>query len=94
MYRIHFDPKIGRFVIQVAIWLGLRWKTVMVAQETESKVTFTFEKHSFAKYNDAMAHVAEIGLDKLYQNKSVNCYREHMNHAQPVQLPLHESYAR
>lgn len=23
MYRIHFDPKIGKFIIQVCIWIVL-----------------------------------------------------------------------
>ena len=88
MYRIHFDPKIGRFVIQVLVW-GIFWKSLKKLTEKMDSV----EVHSFQKLNEAMAHVSEIGLDKLYQNKSVNCYRDHMKQV-PQQLPLHDAYTR
>jgi hypothetical protein len=82
MYRIHFDQKIGRFIIQVLVY-GFSWKTVLVAKELKGEapypIKFDFEKHSFRTFEEAGKHISEIGLDKLYQNKSANCFHKHMN---------------
>jgi len=80
MYRIHFDPKIGRFVIQVLVW-GIFWKTIQIARESEDPAklpSFTFEEHSFRTYSETIAYVQEIGLNTLYKDCSKNKYREHM----------------
>ena len=78
MYRIHFDARIGRFIIQVLVY-GLFWKTVFHVSSQEEKIAkFQFEKHSFEKLTEASEHCTIIGLDKLYTNKSANYYREHM----------------
>lgn len=82
MYRIHFDQKIGRFIIQVLAY-GFLWKTVFIMKEnkegTNQSIKYDFEKHSFRTFDEAGLYVIEIGLNKLYQNKSANCFHNHMN---------------
>lgn len=73
MYRIHFNPKIGRFIIQVLIF-GCIWAPVKKLAESNDKV----EQLTFQKFDDAVSHVKSIGLDKLYADKSANKYREHI----------------
>ena len=74
MYRIHFDPKIGRFIIQVLV-LGFIWAPVKKLAESNDKV----EQLTFQKFDDAVSHVKSIGLDKLYADKSANVYREQVS---------------
>jgi hypothetical protein len=62
MYRIHFDHRTGMFVIQVLYW-GLFWTTVRSADN---------EGLSFKTFSEATKHVTAVGLDQLYQNKSIN----------------------
>ena len=69
MFRIHFMPIGGKFVIQISTMYGLIWKTV-----TESDG----QAKEFATYKDAVEYVSSIGLDTLYENKSENYYRAHM----------------
>lgn len=64
MFRIEFDHTNGCFVIQV-LRFGFLWKNV---QGTDS----------FLTYEEAVQHVRCIGLDKLYEDKSANKFREHM----------------
>ncbi len=80
MFRIHFNEKIGRFVIQVLV-LGIFWKTIQIARESKDPAKlprFTFEEHSFRTYAEAIAYVQEIGLNTLYKDRSKNKYHEHM----------------
>jgi hypothetical protein len=81
MYRIHFDPNVGRFVIQVLVW-GFIWESVRSLNEQGKKTSpLTFET-----YDDTVAHVQKMGLHTLYQDRSANKYREH--------IQRHDSYAR
>lgn len=61
MYRIHFDPKIGKFIIQVLCWYAV-WRTV---QHEDTGLTFDTLGH-------AERYVADTGLGSLYINKSAN----------------------
>jgi len=72
MYRIHFDPKIGRFIIQVLV-LGFIWAPVKKLADTNDKV----DRLTFNKFSDAVDHVHAIGLDKLYIDKSANVYQSY-----------------
>ncbi len=56
MYRIEFDPSSGKFVIQVS-WFGF-WRKV--------------SKAAFENYFEATEHVKAIGLNQLYQDRSIN----------------------
>ena len=67
MYRIHFDPRVGEFVIQVMKW-GLFWITVST-------------NHPLTTYDEARAHVGAIGLDKLYQDRSENIRQNYLRSA-------------
>jgi len=64
MYRIHFDYKTAQFVVQVVV-LGLIWRN---AQDMAYKT-----------YDEALKAVSNIGLDKLYANRSDDQYRVHMS---------------
>lgn len=61
MWRIHFEPKIGKFVIQVLRY-GMFWVSVRGGEEVLSFVT----------HDDALSHVVHIGLDRLYRDRSAN----------------------
>lgn len=73
MFRIHFDPRLGRFLIQVKV-NGFFWKNVMKLADKEP----ISEAMTFKTFADAQEHVKSIGLDKLYANKSENRFREYM----------------
>ena len=63
MYRIMFDYKTARFVVQIWAY-GLFWRN---AQDL-----------NYGTYNEALDAVQNIGLDKLYQDKSANAYQAYM----------------
>lgn len=83
MYRIHFNPIFGRFVIQVLVW-GFLWESIRQVDE-QGKKTFPI---TFETYDDAIAHIQKIGLHTLYQDRSINRYREH------IQNGRSDNYAR
>ena len=55
MFRIHFDHRIGLWVIQIN-WLGMLWLTV---KNEKGAISFT-------KYDDTRDWVKIVGLDKAY----------------------------
>lgn len=67
MYRIHFDPRTGRFVVQVMA-LGIFWQTVAIGEG---------EPLAFPTYQQAVTHVNAIGLDVLYVNRSADAFRKY-----------------
>jgi len=73
MYRIHFDPRFGRFVIQVKFY-GCFWRNIVKLADNNS----TTESLMFKTFKEAEEHVQSIGLDKLYVDRSVNKFREYM----------------
>ena len=74
MFRIHFDPKLGRFIVQVQKF-GVIWVNVMGLKDDNSGV----EALTFKTFDEAVSHVKSIGLDKLYADKSANKFREYMS---------------
>lgn len=79
MYRIHFDPKTGRFIIQVATgMLGLFWTTVGREIHRLAGESPVWEPLRFEKYRDACLHVDTIGLSALYDDRSINKFHAHM----------------
>lgn len=67
MYRIHFDYKTARFVVQV-LRCGLVWRSA--------------EGLDYGTYDEATSAVTAIGLDKLYANKSHDKFRAYMRAVQ------------
>lgn len=67
MYRIHFNPKTGKFVIQVQAF-SMLWVDA--------------KGMSFATYDEAASHVEEVGLNKLYEDRSEDKRRSFMRTAQ------------
>ena len=67
MFRIHFVAERACFVIQV-LRFGCFWVTV-TQKDTHLE---------FSTFEEACNKVREIGLDKLYADKSNNKFREHM----------------
>jgi len=65
MYRIHFDIKTGKFVVQV-VCCHLFWRSVPDV--------------AFANYFEAVEHVKLIGLDQLYADRSVNKFGGYTSH--------------
>lgn len=78
MFRISFDPAIGRFVIQV-LRFGLFWvriKNIFIdvyAGPHDKSATCSFET-----YEAARKYVTSIGLDQLYQDRSENVRRDYL----------------
>ena len=73
MFRIEFDHTNGCFVIQV-LRMCFFWKNVQLSD-------------CFTTYEDAVRHVKTIGLDKLYEDKSANKFREHMGNGYQLSTP-------
>lgn len=72
MYRIHFDFSKGCFVVQV-LWLGLFWRTVKAAKPSLTDcLSSAYSPLLFESCEEARAHVANIGLSSLYNDKSTN----------------------
>lgn len=67
MFRIHFVAARACFVLQV-----LRFRAFWVT------VTQKEENLEFSTFEEACNKVREIGLDKLYVDKSSNKFREYM----------------
>jgi len=79
MFRIHFDPTLGRFILQVKT--GLFWRTTMRLADSSDKT----ESMLFAKYDDVMDHVKAIGLNKLYRDGSRNKFDAFVNGVEHVE---------
>lgn len=73
MFRIHFDPKLGRFLIQINV-RHMFWRSVMTLNQDSSGS----EVMMFKTFDEASAYVKSIGLDKLYRDRSENKFREYM----------------
>lgn len=71
MFRIHFDPRVGCFTIQV-LALGCFWVSVKKLADSNDKT----DRLLFSRFEDAVSHVKTIGLDKLYLDRSENKYHE------------------
>ena len=63
MYRIHFNEVDNRFVIQILRY-GFLWRTV--------------KGLDFATLLAARDYVSEIGLDRLYKDKSADKFDAYM----------------
>lgn len=73
MYRIHFEPQGGYFCIQI-LFFGFIWKDVKGPSIDDKKI----EILKFLNLESARAKVKEIGLDVLYEDRSADKYRRHM----------------
>ena len=73
MFRIHFDPKLGRFLIQINQH-HIFWKSIMALNQDNSGT----EVMMFKTFDEASDYVKIIGLDKLYSDRSENKFREYM----------------
>lgn len=80
MYRIHFDPKIGMFLVQIASGLfGIFWTTVgRELNGVAGEKSPVWNSLRFATFKEAKEYAASIGLDQLYEDRSANHYRAHM----------------
>ena len=76
MFRIHFEPNGGYFCFQVP-FLWLFWQKVK-AQDKDS-ATGTVKVLKFVSYAEAKAQADKIGLTTLYEDRSADKYRTHMN---------------
>lgn len=73
MYRIHFEPHGGYFCIQI-LFFGFIWQDVKRPSIDDKKI----EILKFPDLESARAEVKEIGLDVLYEDRSADKYRRHM----------------
>ena len=85
MYRIHFEPHGGYFCIQI-LFFGFIWQDMKRPSQDNKKMEIV----KFADLDGARTEANEIGLDKLYQDRSADKYRQHMQ--APIQRQ--DSYAR
>ncbi len=72
MYRIHFEPNGGYFCIQV-LFLGFIWQDVKRLNK-DNKI----EVMKFEDLTSVRDEVKNIGLDVLYEDRSADKYRRHM----------------
>lgn len=75
MYRIHFEPNGGYFCIQV-LFLGFIWQDVKRLNK-DNKI----EVMKFEDLTSVRDEVKNIGLDVLYEDRSADKYRRHMQGA-------------
>ena len=73
MYRIHFDHRIGRFVIQVLIY-KLFWCDVARSSDIDP----LSKRATFLTLTEAREYVKSIGLDQLYHDKSADQFNRYM----------------
>ena len=67
MYRIVFDPKISRFVVQLLVW-HLFWRDCY--REKEAYAEPVHERITFGTYADAAKWVASTGLKEAYAEQA------------------------
>ena len=60
-YRLSFDAKVGKFVIEFQGFLGIRWIKARTEGGPEGF-------NVFKTYAEARAYVDEIGLDEVYED--------------------------
>jgi hypothetical protein len=66
MYRIHFDPTVSKFVVQMLIW-GLFWETCMKVHDDQDGPHTVKLPRQFHTYADACKWVSDIGLADAYE---------------------------
>ena len=61
MYRIVFDPRVSRFVVQILVW-HLFWKDCCFVPDTAKER----KRITFGSYKDAIKWVENLGLRDAY----------------------------
>ena len=76
MFRIHFSPVLGKFILEVHVgnFLFGSWVAVM-GQDDQQKEGVALQ---FNTYREASAHADRIGLSTLYEDRSENKRRNFM----------------
>ena len=66
MYRIHFDPRISLFIVQVLCW-GFWWRTVRhnISRGAHGE-TPAYEPRTWNTYEEARKWCRSIGLHEAY----------------------------
>lgn len=90
IYRIHFEPKGGSFVLQFQKFF-MCWETVQKlegkAGEKPMHVPLTFDT-----YDAAEQYVKEKGIDKAYDRRDTKGYVTAMQAGQVVQANVPHGY--
>lgn len=73
MYRIHFEPNGGYFCIQILFFCFI-WQDVKRLSIDDKKM----EILKFPDLESARDEVKAIGLNILYEDRSADKYRQHM----------------
>lgn len=73
MFRIHFERHGGYFCIQI-LFFGFIWQDVKRPSNDDKKM----EILKFPDLESARAEAKKIGLDELYQDRSADKFRRHM----------------
>ena len=71
MFRIIFDPKISRFVVQVMVWHCF-WRDCQ--REIAGPGTPVRERITFGTHRDAVKWVTENGLKEAYREAPSNIH--------------------
>ena len=82
-FRISFDEKVSKFVIEIQGFLGMSWKSAKDA----NKVRY------FETFEAAGKYVKEIGLDRIYEDFTFKApfgsHRGNVNPPPSGQRPMH-----
>jgi hypothetical protein len=87
IYRIHFEPKGGHWVIQFQR-LFMFWDTVQVKEEKEP----VLKDLTFDTYEKAESFVVERGIDKAYDRRDSKGYATALQAGQVLQANVPHGY--
>ena len=73
MFRIVFDPKISRFVVQVMVWHCF-WRDCQQRVPTGDGPTTRAERVVFHTYKGALKWVTDNGLKEAYREAPSNIH--------------------
>lgn len=73
-YEIYFEPDTGKWRIRISyVWLGIFISYKIVVGESEGKVPAATRCYlEFSTHDEAVTHVARVGLAKVYTLKDIS----------------------
>lgn len=75
MFRIHFDPSISMFVVQM-LYFGCIWRTCYLRCEDRDGPHSAKVRQTFNTYEQARAWTQAKGLDKAYHEQQPHSERQ------------------
>ena len=90
-FRISFDHRVSKFVIEIQGFLGLRWHPTRGGSFAKDEFKPTKYVNYYDTFEEAVAQVNKLGLNKIYSDFTKNSpWKNHIAEIVPNQPMTHQ----